>query len=63
MDAMRRCCGEGGAMGIRELARSLGYIGEDVDLSFVLDLALADAKLSELERWSWERPHGYEVVT
>lgn len=50
-------------MGIRELARSLGYIGEDVDLSFVLDLALADAKLSELERWSWERPHGYEVVT
>ena len=50
-------------MGIRELARSLGYVGEYVDLNFVLDLPVDEAKLGEVQRWACEKSQGYEVVT
>jgi hypothetical protein len=50
-------------VGIRELAESLGYIGEYVDVNFVLDLPVAEAMLSEVERWAGEKSHGYAAVT
>jgi hypothetical protein len=50
-------------MGIREVANSLGYVGDDIDLLFVLDLPLPEAKLAELKRWAAEKSAGYQAVT
>jgi hypothetical protein len=50
-------------MGIRDLARSLGYDSEYIDLSFVLELPVAEAKRCELERWVREGSGSYEAVT
>ncbi|HET9169378.1 MAG TPA: hypothetical protein VFN97_08070 [Actinospica sp.] len=50
-------------MGIRDLARSLGYEGEHIDLGFVLDIPLPEPRMQELERWGREKASGYEVVT
>jgi RimJ/RimL family protein N-acetyltransferase len=50
-------------MGIRDVANSLGYVGDFVDLLFVLDLPLSEAKLAELEQWAGEKSAGYRVVT
>jgi hypothetical protein len=50
-------------MGIQDLAKALGYATESIELQFVLDLPLPEAKLSELERWAGEKSGGYRAVT
>jgi hypothetical protein len=50
-------------MGIRDVANSLGYVGDSIDLQFVLDVPLPEAKLDELEQWAREKSARYQVVT
>jgi len=50
-------------MGIRDIARSLGYLSDNIELNFVLDLPVPEPKLAELEHWARERSRGYQAVT
>ena len=59
----RTWCDDAGEMGIRDVASALGYEGDWIELVFVLDLPLPEAKLNELERWAREKSGGYEAVT
>lgn len=50
-------------MGIRDIARSLGYLSDNIELNFVLDLPVPEPKLAELEHWARERCRDYQAVT